>query len=298
MNNKKNSINNYIQNFSKKNNNLNVNVNKQTGPTIQNRLKSLNIKQIAIIIGIIIGIIILIYIIISVVNYYNKKCYIKKSLTEYMFDFKDPDPCIQEDEPVISISKQLHNYSNNDFDDNEFDNEHDYKTNNKTNDKTTKSKKENKMEVFHISNQDYTYDQAKCKCESYDARLATKSEVTNAYNDGAHWCTYGWTEKQSAFYPVQKCEWDVMTETNERLPDNEKKFCGMPGLNGGFFPNPEIKFGVNCYGVKPIGELSKAKDPYCEENNFCKLEQNYQASHKLDTDDIVGFNNEQWNADI
>jgi len=288
MNNKKNSLNNYIQNFSKKNNNLNVNVNvnRQTGPTLQNRLKSLNIKQIAIIIGIIIGIIILIYIIVSVVNYYNKKCYIKKSLSEYMLDFKDSDPCIEENEPVISIPKDLHNYSHN-----EFDNESHTK-------KKTSKKVNNKKEVFHISNQDYTYDQAKCKCESYGARLATKSEVTNAYNDGAHWCTYGWTEKQSAFYPVQKCEWDTMTETNERLPDNEKKFCGMPGLNGGFFPNPQIKFGVNCYGVKPKGELSKPKDPYCEEKNFCKLDQNYEASHKLDTDEIVGFNNEQWNADI
>ena len=27
--------------------------------------------------------------------------------------------------------------------------------------------------------------------------------------------------------------------------------CGMPGINGGYFDNPELKFGVNCYGVKP-----------------------------------------------
>lgn len=87
-----------------------------------------------------------------------------------------------------------------------------------------------------------------------------------------------------------------MTNKNERLPDNEKKFCGIPGLNGGFFPNAEIKFGVNCYGVKPVGELSKAKDPYCPDQNFCKMEQNYQAANKLDTDEIVGFNKEQWNA--
>ena len=26
-------------------------------------------------------------------------------------------------------------------------------------------------EVFHISNQDYTYNQAKCKCNAYGARL-------------------------------------------------------------------------------------------------------------------------------
>ena len=30
--------------------------------------------------------------------------------------------------------------------------------------------------------------------------------------------------------------------------------------------------------------------------NFCKLENNYQASHKLDTDEIVGFNNDDWSS--
>ncbi len=27
--------------------------------------------------------------------------------------------------------------------------------------------------------------------------------------------------------------------------------CGTPGINGGYFDNPELRFGVNCYGVKP-----------------------------------------------
>ena len=27
--------------------------------------------------------------------------------------------------------------------------------------------------------------------------------------------------------------------------------CGNPGLNGGFFADPYLKFGVNCYGYKP-----------------------------------------------
>ena len=33
-------------------------------------------------------------------------------------------------------------------------------------------------EVFHLSNQDYTYKQAQCKCSAYGARLATKEEIT------------------------------------------------------------------------------------------------------------------------
>ncbi len=27
--------------------------------------------------------------------------------------------------------------------------------------------------------------------------------------------------------------------------------CGKPQLNGGYFDNPNLRFGVNCYGIKP-----------------------------------------------
>ena len=27
--------------------------------------------------------------------------------------------------------------------------------------------------------------------------------------------------------------------------------CGRPGINGGFIDNPNVRFGVNCYGHKP-----------------------------------------------
>ena len=37
-------------------------------------------------------------------------------------------------------------------------------------------------EVFNISNQIYTYKQAKCKCETYGAQLATKDQIIDAYN--------------------------------------------------------------------------------------------------------------------
>jgi len=31
--------------------------------------------------------------------------------------------------------------------------------------------------------------------------------------------------------------------------------------------------------------------------NFCKLESNFQSSHKLDTDEITPFNSDQWSMD-
>ena len=247
---------------------------KSTGSTT-NFLKNINVKKVLIAIAILIVIAIIIYIAISLIHYYNTECYEKKKFINYLFNFSNNEVCIQEKAPVPATPVQLPEER-----------------------KRILPILEKKEEVFHISNQDYSYEQSKCKCESYGARLATKAEVTDAYNNGAHWCSYGWTEKQSAYYPVQKCEWDKIIENNQRLPPNEKKYCGIPGVNGGFFSNPELKFGVNCYGVKPKGKISKEKKAYCPPMNFCKLENNYEASNKLDTDEIVGFNNEQWSKDM
>jgi hypothetical protein len=152
-----------------------------------------------------------------------------------------------------------------------------------------------KEEVYHIANQDYTYDQAKCKCESYGGRLATRDEVVNSYNQGASWCTYGWSKGQMAYYPVQQCDYDKMMEDNKDKPPHLQQHCGKPGMNGGYFSNPYIKFGVNCYGVKPKGSAVIEKKPYCPPQNFCKMEKNFQASHKLDTDQIMPFSPGRWN---
>jgi len=81
--------------------------------------------------------------------------------------------------------------------------------------------------------------------------------------------------------------------------ERKKRYCGKPGLNGGYFANPKLKFGVNCYGVKPKGKTaSKLKTPYCPPVNFCKLNANFEASHKLDTDEISPFNNDKWSQGI
>jgi hypothetical protein len=145
-----------------------------------------------------------------------------------------------------------------------------------------------KKEVFHIANQDYTYEQAKCKCESYNAKLANYDQLVDAYNDGAEWCTYGWSSGQKAYYPTQKCNW-------EKKNPEEKLKCGNPGLNGGFFADPSLKFGVNCYGKKPKGKISKLNDSVCSPDNYCKLPQNFGASNRLESDEIAPFNNEKWN---
>jgi Extracellular link domain len=101
-------------------------------------------------------------------------------------------------------------------------------------------------EVFNISNNLYTYDDAKAVCTAYGARLATYDEVEDAYNKGGEWCNYGWSSDQMALFPTQKLTWYSL----QRNPKH-KNDCGRPGVNGGYMENPYIRFGVNCFGKKP-----------------------------------------------
>jgi hypothetical protein len=103
-----------------------------------------------------------------------------------------------------------------------------------------------KDEVFNVSNNLYTYDDAQAVCSAYGATLANYDQMEDAYKNGAEWCNYGWSDGQMAFFPTQKSTWNKLQKT-----DNHKNDCGRPGVNGGYFANPYIKFGVNCYGKKP-----------------------------------------------
>lgn len=101
-------------------------------------------------------------------------------------------------------------------------------------------------EVFNISNNLYTYDDAQAVCAAYGARLANYDEIEDAYDNGADWCNYGWSDGQMAFFPTQKETWTKLQKNPKRKND-----CGRPGVNGGYMANPYLKFGVNCYGKRP-----------------------------------------------
>jgi hypothetical protein len=116
----------------------------------------------------------------------------------------------------------------------------------KKDDDDDKDKKPKKPEVFHISNNLYTYEDAQTICASYGARLATYDDIEKAYNQGAEWCGYGWSANQMALFPTQKSTWDKLQSS-----DKHKNDCGRPGINGGYMANPKLRFGVNCFGIKP-----------------------------------------------
>lgn len=103
-----------------------------------------------------------------------------------------------------------------------------------------------KKEVFNVANNLYTYEEAQSICDTYGARLATYDEIETSYADGGEWCNYGWSDGQMALFPTQKETWNKL-----QLTKTHKHDCGRPGINGGYIANPYVKFGVNCYGVKP-----------------------------------------------
>jgi heme/copper-type cytochrome/quinol oxidase subunit 2 len=104
----------------------------------------------------------------------------------------------------------------------------------------------NKEQVFHIPNNEFTYDDSKAICKALNARLANYNEMEDSYNNGADWCSYGWSEGQMAYFPTQKTKWDNLQKVKGHEND-----CGRPGINGGYISNPKVKFGVNCFGYKP-----------------------------------------------
>jgi hypothetical protein len=115
-------------------------------------------------------------------------------------------------------------------------------------------------EVFHISNNLYSYEDAQNICSSYGAKLATYDQIENAYNNGAEWCSYGWSDGQMAFFPTQKNTWEELQKN-----PNHKNDCGRPGINGGYMDNQKLLFGVNCYGKKP--------EPTIQQQNMMKIKQ-------------------------
>jgi len=104
-----------------------------------------------------------------------------------------------------------------------------------------------KKEVFYVSGNNYTYEEAPAVCAAYEADLATYDQIQESYSSGAEWCGYGWTQGGMALFPTQESTWETLQSESDQV---KRTACGRPGVNGGYF-DTKTKFGVNCYGVKP-----------------------------------------------
>lgn len=149
-------------------------------------------------------------------------------------------------------------------------------------------------EVFNVSNNIYTYEDAPAVCKAFDATLATPKQVQQAFNNGADWCNYGWTQGQLALYPTQKATYDKLQKIEGHEHD-----CGIVGINGGYFQNPDLQFGVNCYGKKPEPSV-KEKDmigyfpDYVSEKERRLEERVAQIKQNIGELNITPFNSTDW----
>ena len=104
-----------------------------------------------------------------------------------------------------------------------------------------------RKEVFNIAQNKYTYSDSEPLCKAFGAELASYDQVKEAWNKGADWCNYGWVKGQAAVFPTQESTFNKL----QSGPEDQRLSCGVAGINGGYFDNPELRFGVNCYGVRP-----------------------------------------------
>ena len=150
-------------------------------------------------------------------------------------------------------------------------------------------------QVFNIPGNTYNYSDAKTLCKAYNSRLATYDEVEKAYTTGAEWCNYGWSDKQLALFPTQKSTYDKLQQVKGHEND-----CGRSGINGGYIANPNVKFGVNCYGKKPKmteneEALMQASTLYPKTNEDIRLEQQVDYwKTKIDQILVSPFNHSSW----
>jgi hypothetical protein len=104
-------------------------------------------------------------------------------------------------------------------------------------------------EVYNVSPNVFTYAAAENVCKELKGTLASKKQLDDAFKNGANWCNYGWSKGQTAYYPTQASFYTELQKS-----PHLSGACGKIEVNGGYFKDPNLKFGVNCYGVKPPRE--------------------------------------------
>ena len=147
-----------------------------------------------------------------------------------------------------------------------------------------------KKQVFNVSDNVFNYDEARSVCEAYNGDLASLEQMVDAYKNGADWCNYGWSEGQLALYPTQEDSFNKL----EMNPETRGQ-CGLPGINGGYFENKNLKFGANCFGVKPKPNLRQQDKLLNEQyllNPLSREAQRYQA--RIDDFEVSPFSRKKW----
>ncbi len=209
------------------------------------------------------------------------------SLTGLFKNNKKPDLKLK----ITQTKKKDDKHSRNNSDGEEDDDNGDNNNDNSDGDVSLSGPKQ----VYHIPGNSYTFNDAKAICSALNANLASYEQLENSYENGGEWCSYGWSKDQLALFPTQKSTYNSLQKIKGHEHD-----CGRPGINGGFIDNPYVRFGVNCFGVKPkmtplekqsmkVNKTlpqSKSEDKFNKQVNYWK--------NKIKNLQLAPFNKDQW----
>ncbi len=147
-------------------------------------------------------------------------------------------------------------------------------------------------QVFNINRNVYTFGEAEPLCRAFGAELASYDQVKAAYEAGADWCNYGWVKGQMAVYPTQESTYEKL----QHGPESERMSCGRPGVNGGYFPNEEQRFGVNCYGKRPAESALDERIQMEEQTDTSFDREVNRFKSELDSIAVTPWNHSRWGA--
>jgi hypothetical protein len=150
-------------------------------------------------------------------------------------------------------------------------------------------------EVFNVAANRFTYYDAEPLCKAMGAELATYEQVKEAWSKGADWCNYGWVKGQMAVYPTAESTYAKL----QSGPEEERMSCGTTGVNGGYFDNPEMRYGVTCYGKKPSqnshDESAVAQGAPVSPDAVAFNQKVSKFKSEVDTIALSPFNGNSWN---
>jgi hypothetical protein len=147
-------------------------------------------------------------------------------------------------------------------------------------------------EVFYVSGNNWTYEEAPAVCAAMKSELASYDQIQDAFMKGAEWCGYGWSQGGMALYPTQQSTWNAL---QQEPSETKRTACGHPGVNGGYF-DAKLKFGVNCFGPKPPnrGTTFPAPLPGTDSKSFDAMVDRFKRS--LNSTLLSPFNRTEWSG--
>jgi hypothetical protein len=148
----------------------------------------------------------------------------------------------------------------------------------------------NIKQVFNIKENIYTLQDAPAVCGTLGADLASVNQLIDAHKNGADWCNVGWTKDGLAAYPIQYSTWQTLQDNDP----NKRDICGKPGINLAR-NDPNLLYGVNCYGVKPEPKGNeKVKGPIISDKQAALDAKIAELKKQLSSIGVASFNNDQW----